>query len=308
MKFVTIVSLGIFLTLSVNAQLLTFEKTDEGVWIKEDGANVLFYQAMTKSLNGKSPRANYIHPLYNIDGFELTEDFPLDHLHHRGIFWTWHQVIIGEKQIGDSWECKEFAWDVIDVIASGKRSNSIMLHAKTNWLSALWKDENGKLKPFLEENAMITIQAIKDNYRVIDFEISLLALVDNLKIGGSTDAKGYGGFSVRMKLPKDIKFDSQNGEMKPITNQLDAGAWMNVSGSLATNNGKGGVVMICHPDNPLYPEKWIIRKKGSMQNPVFPGRSPVSISTTTPTILKYRLLVYTGQMTSNDIQQMINWK
>ena len=83
MKYICIVLLNVFLAMSVNAQLLTFEETNEGVWIKEDGANVLFYQAMTKSLDGKYPRANYIHPLYNIDGFELTEDFPKDHLHHR---------------------------------------------------------------------------------------------------------------------------------------------------------------------------------------------------------------------------------
>ena len=308
MKYITIVFLNVFLAMSVNAQILTFEETNEGVWIKEDGVNVLFYQATTKSLDGKYPRANYVHPLYNIDGFELTEDFPKDHLHHRGIFWTWHQVIIGEQKIGDAWECKEFAWDVTDVIASGKRNNSIMLHANTNWLSELWKDDNGKMKPFLNEDAKITVQAKQDNYRVIDFEISLLALVENLKIGGSTDAKGYGGFSVRMKLPKNVKFGSQNGEVEPTTNQLDAGNWMNVSGTLASNNGKGGVVMICHPDNPMFPEKWIIRKKGSMQNPVFPGRSPVLVSTTTPTILKYRLLVYTGEMTSSNIQRFVDWK
>ena len=307
MKYLTIVILNTFFAMSVNAQPLTFEKTDEGIWIKEEGEKVLFYQAKTKSVDGKYARANYIHPLYNVDGFELTEDFPKDHLHHRGIFWTWHQTIIGDEYIGDAWECKNFIWDVVDVIASGKSKNAIMLHAKTNWKSERWKDEKGNMKPFLEENAKIIIHTKNDNYRVIDFEISLLALEEDLKIGGSDDIKGYGGFSVRMKMPKDIKFTSKNGEVEPITNQLAAGPWMDISGTLATNNGLGGVIMICHPDNPMYPEKWILRKKGSMQNPVYPGQTPVSVSTEIPTVMKYRLIVYTGDKVSDSILDITDW-
>jgi len=280
------------------------EKTDEGAWIKEDEENVLFYQAKTKSIDGEYARANYIHPLFNVDGYELTEDFPKDHLHHRGIFWTWHQVTIGNEHIGDAWECKDFVWDVSDIIVSGKSKKSIMLHAKTNWKSKLWKNYNGDLKPFVEENAMILVHAREDNHRVIDFEISLLALEDKLKIGGSDDHKGYGGFSVRMKMPKHIMFKSNDGEVAPKTEQISAGSWMDVSGTLASDEGHGGIVMMCHPDNPMYPEKWILRKKGSMQNPVYPGQHPVSISTITPTVLKYRLVVYTGKVSNTDIERI----
>ena len=59
-----------------------------------------------------------------------------------------------------------------------------------------------------------------------------------------------------------------------------------------------------NPDNPMYPEKWILRKTGSMQNPVFPGRELVPISTTTPTVLKYRLVVYSGQLSGNQISKL----
>ena len=304
MKCVKIFCLILLLPIISVSQSLTVEKTDEGAWIKEDGENVLFYQAKTKSKDGQYARANYIHPLFNVDGFELSEDFPKDHLHHRGIFWTWHQVIIGDRVIGDAWECKDFTWDVRDLIISGKSKKSIMLHAKTNWKSKLWKNDNGDLKPFVEENAMITVYARKDSYRVIDFEISLLALEDNVRIGGSDDHKGYGGFSVRMKMPKDIMFKSNGRKVVQKTEQVSAGSWMDVSGTLASNEGKGGVIIMCHPSNPMYPEKWILRKKGSMQNPVYPGRQPVIISTTTPTVLKYRLVVYVGEIQDKTIEDI----
>jgi len=287
------------------SQSLTVEKTNEGAWIKENGEKVLFYQAKSKAIDGKYARANYVHPLYNVDGFELTEDFPKDHLHHRGIFWTWHQVIVGSEPIGDAWECKDFIWDVIEFNKSGSRKNSVTMNARTLWKSPVWKDADGNPKPLAEEYSEITVYQKMDNYRVIDFRISLRALEEDLKIGGSDDHKGYGGFSVRMKMPKDIKFTWVDGEVEPKTEQVRAGPWMNVSGRLSSNNGHGGVVMINHPDNPMFPEKWILRKKGSMQNPVYPGRHPVSISAEDPTVLKYRMVVYTGEMMQKSIEEIV---
>ena len=288
------------------AQTLSIEKTDDGAWIQEDGKKVLFYQAKTKSKDGKFPRADYFHPLYGIDGVELTEDFPKDHLHHHGIFWAWHQVIIGEKKIGDAWVSEDFDWDVQNVEQGAKKDGSISLNTKTFWKSPLWKDRNGNIVPFLEENARFIVYAKTDNFRVIDFEISLLALEPDLKIGGSDDAKGYGGFSVRMKMPEDIKFTSNNGEVTPTVGPVNAGPWMDVSGSLAKDGGNAGIVMMCHPDNPMFPEKWILRKKGSMQNPAYPGRQPVLISNKKATNLKYRLVVYKGKLSTKVINDLFN--
>ncbi len=295
------------LPISSLAQSFTFEKTDDGAWIKEGGEKVLFYQAMTKSMDGEYPRANYIHPLYNVDGAELTEDFPKDHLHHRGIFWTWHQLIIGDKKIGDAWACKDFAWDVTSVSKEQSSEDEIALNVHTLWKSPMWLDNEGNQKAFLKEKTKITVHAKEKYYRVIDFEISLLALEENLKIGGSDDKKGYSGFSVRMKLPEDIRFTSDNGEVTPTVGPISAGSWMDVSGSLAADGGNAGIVMMCHPDNPMFPEPWILRKKGSMQNPAYPGRKPVGISDKKATVLKYRLVVYTGKLAKKKIEGFLKF-
>jgi len=286
---------------------LESEKTEQGIWVQEKNEKVLFYQAKTKSMDDKYARANYVHPLYNVDGYELTEDFPEDHLHHRGIFWTWHQTIIDGKPIGDAWECKDFSWDVVQYDAVKSNGNSLRINTKTYWKSPLWKSDSGEEKPFLEERAIITVHEKVEDYRVIDFEISLLALENNLQIAGSDDHKGYGGFSPRIKMPENVKFESEGKEVKPKTEQVAAGPWMNMSGSLASNNGHGGVIMICHPDNPGYPEKWILRSKRSMQNPVYPGRQPVMVSTKDPTVLKYRLVVYTGKFKQGLADQLSSW-
>lgn len=282
------------LSFNCHSQLLNAVRTDDGIWVYENDKKVLFYQAQTKAMDGKSPRANYIHPLYSIDGAELTEDFPEDHLHHRGIFWAWHQVLIGDKQIGDAWECRDFEWQVDKPAYEVNDQGQLSLFINTLWQSSQWTNVNGIKKPFLEEKAIITIHPTVENYRIIDFQISLLALVPELKIGGSDDFKGYGGFSVRMKTPPDITFTSSEGEVIPSTGPVDAGPWMNISGSIGADGGKGGIVIISDPRNPAYPEPWILRKNESMQNLVYPGRNPVPVSDKVPTVLRYQLVVYSG--------------
>lgn len=291
------------------AQGLIIEKTDSGAWVKDHGQNVLFYQTCTKSLHGRYPRANYIHPLFGADGTILTEDFPADHLHHRGIFWTWHQILIGDQEMGDAWECRDFIWDVQEVKQLAESESELSFVANTFWKSPLWKDEDGELKAFVEENTTVTVHSSVDTYRLIDFEISLLALEPNLKIGGSKDDKGYNGFSVRMRLPEDIAFASEDGLVEPKVGPVQAGPWMDISGSLSADGSRAGIVIMCHPDNPVYPDPWIIRKKGSMQNPAFPGREPVAISEKEPTRLKYRLVVYQGDLKQEVISELMQgWK
>ncbi|MBK8506028.1 MAG: PmoA family protein [Saprospiraceae bacterium] len=229
---------------------------------------------------------------------------PEDHPHHRGVFWTWHQVIIGDKHVGDAWACDNISWDVQSITHDLTSDGSLRLKAQTDWESPLWLNKQGNQEPFLRENTTVSIYLKKKNYRVIDFEISLLALTPQVKIGGSDDEKGYSGFSVRMKLPEDITFQSNNGAVTPTTNAVEAGPWMQMEGSLTRDDQKSGIVIISHSENPTYPEPWILRNKNSMQNAAYPGRYPAEISDKAPTILRYRMVVYQGEMKEKNISRL----
>ena len=90
-------------------------KDPQGYWFSEGDTKVLFYQAERKALpDGQAARSNYFHPLYDLDGNVLTEDFPKDHIHHRGIFWAWHQVRINGTTVQDQWVNRESFWTVRD--------------------------------------------------------------------------------------------------------------------------------------------------------------------------------------------------
>src|SRR5690606_35015868 len=113
----TLITLLSFLIIELHAQDFTVKDTEAGIEIREGDQKVLFYQKSPKSLNGQYERANYVHPLYGLHEEILTEDFPEDHLHQRGIFWTWHQIVVNGKKIADGWTCENIAWDVQDAQA-----------------------------------------------------------------------------------------------------------------------------------------------------------------------------------------------
>jgi hypothetical protein len=250
-------------------------------------------------MDGKYMRANYIHPLYGLDGEILTEDFPADHLHHRGVFWAWHQVWLADKKLGDGWATIDFFWDVYDAEILTIDSQSSALRLDVYWKSPLLTDANGKQQPFVKETTTIRVHRAEGDIRKIDFQIELLALKDNMRLGGSEDAKGYGGFSTRIPLPDGLAFTGTDGPVEPTNLSVEAGPWLDFSGNLGGQGKTSGLAILCHNSLPEYPRRWILRRKGSAQNPVFPGRNPVPLSREKPLVLRYRLIIHRGGV--NDI-------
>ena len=295
------VILSIFFSFAGKAQINMVLKQG-GFLFMEGKDSIFFYQRSPKDKNGEYSRCNYIHPLYGPDGSRLTEDFPADHLHHRGIFWTWHQVLIDDKQVSDGWELKNFQQQVTSFEFMLQKGIGL-LNTTVEWKSPLWK--NGS-EAYLKEDTKIIIHPKSGNYRRIDFEIHLKALTDRLSIGGSDDEKGYSGFSVRLKLPADVHFTGANGLVEPANAAIEAGNSMNVSGAFLNGGKPGGLVIWSDPSNPVPATSWIIRKAASMQNVAFPGRKPVAIPFDQPLVLKYSLLVYQDNLGQKQIMKAVN--
>jgi hypothetical protein len=305
MKLITIPFLFLLISSwNLHAQV-TLQKEEGGLLFLENGKKILFYQSAPKKYQGEYERCNYIHPLWGIDGAVLTEDFPVDHLHHRGVFWAWHQVWIDNKRIGDPWGLENFEQKVSEVEFFLNPDGAGVLRTEVKWMSNQWIKRGNKL-PYLKENVKITIHPEERNYRRIDFEISLLALEENLSIGGSEDEKGYGGFSVRLKLPEDVEFTGPEGEVEPETTAVESEGFINISGSMGAGGKNAGVVIVDHPENPGYPQPWILRSQNSMQNAAWPGNKAIPVSTTEPLVLKYSLLVYSGKMKERKIKRIMD--
>jgi hypothetical protein len=278
-------------------------KDPQGYWFSEGDVKVLFYQAERKALaDGRAARSNYFHPLHDLDGTVVTEDFPSDHIHHRGIFWAWHQVRINGTTVQDQWVNRDSFWTVQDArMASDARSASLAL--RVFWESPRFTDAEGRRRPFVEERSVTRVHRAEAATRRIDFHQRLTALVDGVEIGGSEDTKGYGGFSFRIVMPPDIRFTGQPGVVTPIENAVGSSPWMDVSGSYG-KSGKSGVTVLTHPSTTGFPQAWILRARSSMQNAVYPGRQPVAIPRDQPVILRYRIVLHRGELAPADIERL----
>ena len=294
----------VFVAAPVEQAVVRITKEPQGYWFTEGTTKVLFYQAERKALpDGQAARSNYFHPLYDLDGNVLTEDFPKDHIHHRGIFWAWHQVRINGKSVQDQWVNRDSFWTLQNarVIEGDDRSASLAL--RVLWESPLFTDDRGQPRPFVEERSVTRVHPAQGAIRTIDFNQRLTALVDGVEIGGSEDAKGYGGFSYRVVMPPDIRFTGASGTVTPIENAVDSSPWMDVSGTYGTT-GTSGLAVLTHPSTTGFPQQWILRARSSMQNAVFPGRQPVAIPRDRPVILNYRLVLHRGALAPADITRL----
>jgi hypothetical protein len=287
----------LFLGLQTSAQVFTTTKTPEGIELRENGKKVLFYQVQPKSVDGKFERAGYVHPLYSLNGNSITDDSPKDHPYHRGVFWAWHQIILNNKRLAEGWTSENISWLPVDVKVKRKRE-AATLHAKVLWKSKL---ENDRPIDIVKEITSIKVYTATAQYRVIDFDIRLNALVDSLKIGGSEDAKGYGGFCIRLKLPKDISFISGD-TVVPQETQVTARPWIDITGSLEGQSlPRSGVIIFANSVNK--PQPWILRSVTSMQNVPFPGTAPIDLPRT-GVELKYRVIIHNGEMSQDEVEKL----
>jgi len=127
-----------------------------------------------------------------------------------------------------------------------------------------------------------------------------------VKIGGAENDKGYGGFSTRIVMPPDLTMTGPKGPVTPKRSPVKAGEWLNFAGTFGKN--KSAIAVLVHPANPGYPQPWILRKKGSAQNVVYPGRHAITVPRDKPLILRYRLLLHKQADLAKQHAKLKDWK
>lgn len=287
-----IIGLSLLAACHSHSETFEFKRTEHGILITENDIPVLFYRSRSDSVPNHPSRNNYIHPLFTFSGDTLTEDFPADHMHHRGVFWAWHQIWVGDKWMGDSWVYDNFQWEITNIDIE-TQDDKALLALNSLWKTPLLKNASGAMIPLAEEKVHITVLPADDRARMLLFDLEIVSMVDSLSVGGSGDFKGYGGFSWRVRLPEHVLFAGTGGIVTPQKNAVQAGPWINMY-ERDEQSSVDGLLVISHPDNPGNPDRWILRNKQSMQNAVFPGRYPLVINEGEGFRLRYCMVVYEG--------------
>src|SRR5687767_7565410 len=95
-------SLFVALATDVRAAFQLSTNGEGSVQVSEGNRPVLVYNHGVISREGvpaDRARSSYVHPIYGLDGEVLTDDFPKDHYHHRGLFWAWPHVKVGNQEV-----------------------------------------------------------------------------------------------------------------------------------------------------------------------------------------------------------------
>ncbi|MBV6654586.1 MAG: PmoA family protein [Mameliella sp.] len=294
---------AVFIGFFSNAQSFEFRKELGALTLYYDEEPCFTYQTSTLAYNDTYPRSNYLHPVHGLSGEVLTEDFPEDHLHHRGIFWTWHQLYADDVRVGDPWLCEGIQW-IVEVNRTEARSKRATIWATVYWLAGADAPE-GVPDTLVKEEIQITTYKKGRDVRLIDFDIKLMATAPGIRIGGSEDKKGYGGFSVRLNTTNPLTFTNQNGEVTPQTTAVEAGGWVRATGKFnALLNEQTSVVMMCAPQQLPQFQGWILRKKNSMQNSAFPGAIAIELNQNEPLQFQNRILLHKGELKDKKVEKL----
>jgi hypothetical protein len=196
-------------------------------------------------------RCCYVHPLYAPNGVVVTDDFPADHYHHRGLFWAWPVVSVG-KETYDLWLMKGIRQESVAV-----RTEGGVLTAENRWIAGG--------KAVVREHVRLEALPASGGSRELRVELRLEAVDEPVVLEGSHDAgKSYGGVNVRF-APREGTVIRADGALVAKDEDLVPHTWAELE---ASYGGKRAALRITSEQGP---QQWCLRHYGFV-GAAYPGR------------------------------------
>lgn len=276
-------------------------REENGQWaIYINNQKVLGYQmAVTEAPEGVNPayrRSGYIHPFNTPSGKRLTRIQPKDHYHHYGLWNPWTHTLY-EGDTLDFWNLYKEQGTVRFAKLLSQHTGALFSEYEVLHEHVVLKDNKNEVA--LNETQKVRVTPLTDNRYQLDFEISYQC---NTKSPFKIIEYRYGGFGWRTTE----EWDNQNSRTISSEGNTRKNAdgstarWCIVDGKLG--DSIGGALLMSHPDNFNHPEPLRIWPENQYDR----GDLFVNFATTKNTdwifepnqtyVLKYRLLVYDGEM------------
>jgi hypothetical protein len=280
--------LAVLLVLPVYGQG-PFEWRDAGggrLELRESGKPALVYNYGPQLKPGAPEnrrRCCYVFPIYTPGGVSILDDFPQDHWHHRGLFWSWPIVETGGKQYD--------IWMNFTAKHRSVKTPVTAAGAAQAWLEAenVWEADG---KDIVRELVRLAALPASGGARELDLTLTWEALDAPVTLQGSAErGKSYGGLSARF-APRVETILRADGEVLNRDEDLDPRRWAELEG---VYGGKRAVLRIT-PDekNPGAPHQWCLRRYGFV-GASFPGRTAAvdryTLERGKPLTLRFRVRV-----------------
>ena len=301
------------LTLAIPA-LLTIPAHADFAWTDADGQHllthsgrpVLQYNAVTvaqpEGVDDAHARNAYIHPLWSPRGQVLTDDFPADHYHQRGVFLAWTKTELGDLH-PDFWNLgsetgRVVLKELVDRSADAKGARLVVDHE--------WQARDGEAwAPALLERWTVVVNPLRGAHVspwVIDLTSEQRCADERALV---LPEYRYGGMSVRgngewIPDPKVVRVVTSEGSDRAEANASSA-RWCFMGGPL--DGAFAGVTLMDHPDNPRFPNVLRVHPRVPYFGFMLPASGSYTLEPGRTYTFRYRLLAHPCAPTAAEINR-----
>lgn len=253
------IALGILTAtvLSAGGGAFHFEKvTDRSLGLWEGDRPVLVYNhGIITNTNAPADRArsSYVHPIYGLDGEVLTDDFPADHYHHRGLFWAWPHVKTGTNEV-DLWMLKGIRHEFDRWLRQEADGTSARLGVKNGWFVGGRK--------VVDEQVWLQVWPATAGGQAVDVELLLTPLHEPLTLRGA-EGKSYGGLTLRYAPHRAPSITVPEGRTKEDLTVARL-PWADFSATFTGATAPSGIAIFVAPTHPDFPPQWLTRHYGAL--------------------------------------------
>lgn len=263
-----------------------------GLWEGERPVLVYNYGVIKKSgVPADRARSTYIHPLYGLDGEVLTDDFPRDHYHHRGLFWAWPHVKVGGKEY-DLWMLKGVEQRFESWVRKDAGKDQAILGVENGWYVGPRK--------IMREVVTCKVHPAEKESRAIDLDFVWTPTDAPITLAGA-EGKSYGGLTLRFAPGANIVITTPLGNDSkdlPMTRL----AWADLSGQFSGASHASGAAIFIPESHPDFPPMWLTRHYGVLCLG-WPGIEAATLPAGKPIRCSYRVWLHRGVATGDQLRQ-----
>ncbi len=238
-------------------------------------------------------RSDYLHPLFGLSGEVLTDDFPRDHYHHHGVFWTWPHVLVDGTE-HDLWAGATIAQRFGRFLVREAGPVAAVLGMENGWYVG---EER-----VLIERVWIRAYRAAETDRALDMELYFTPLKP-ITLQGAEE-KSYGGLAIRFapgsRAETRIMVPSGLADDDLPDTRLK---WADFTSRFGPMEHPSGAAMFVSPRHPDYPPTWLTRYYGAMCIG-WPGVVARSFEPDVPFQLDYRLWLHRDAVDHGQLQEV----
>ena len=285
----------------VPGELKLTELNDKSVQIADGDQPVLVYNfgvitnEQVPETDHRRSRACYVHPVFGLSGEVLTDDFPRDHYHHHGIFWTWPHVSVDGKE-HDIWAGSTIRQQFVTWLARESGPAAAVLGVENGWFV-------GDKKVMTERVWLRVYHAVGDA-RAVDIDLTLIPTDKPVTLWGAA-GKSYGGLTMRFAPPSrrdPATVITTPSGVTPTDLSTTILRWADYTSKLSGHDKPSGAAVFIGRDHPDYPPEWLLRHYGPLCVG-WPGVHRETLEPGKPVRMSYRIWIHKDAVGTSELSR-----